>query len=604
MPGGLARSIRLNVLERSAIALSDAGIPSLHPGLVQMMAPEGMIRLADFIGCDAGDLIRQAGIRHDRSVEFDGLHLPRGDIELERRRVAPTTLGTLPFHRSSWLMRTLPFCPVSLERMVDTCPRCEVALGWSRCWGIETCERCRELVPPSPDAALPADWAEDYRLFAELLSLDHVARNGALEQLPEQLRQIAPGTLIQMVIRLGATCRPEPIKNVRRECVAQLPPQTIAGIIATGMSMLRAWPTSFTDWAGASLAEHIDDLPGYHSIRGDIRRLGNGRFEDAVQAELVRAAMPSEFGSFYRSAPAAEFMTGLELKGIAHLRPAQLKLVRSGIEDRRLPSIDRQRSQYNVKKAREFVARYHDSRKLEHLTFELMLPTYAIEQMICLGMIDEEGDELVRLARGGLCAKSDAVDTLVARLRRKASVAERPGDAVSLAVAARCIGGREKPWAEIFRALLGGRIAFWVSEKAAITTRTIKVQRTSLMRFQRVAFRRTNHPGFPFSPTFAKFEAEDILNIPAKTLKPLIDAGHLEFRRERGRHVADIDVVLDLARDMVAFAELGAHTGWSYWHACDETDRLGIGRFGVGWCRHGLVDHGLIPGPNAQDLAA
>lgn len=594
IPGGLARSIRLNVLERASVALSDARLPQRRIGLTQLMTADELTSLATFLRCDPEPMIRQAGIVGDGTVAFGDLHLLRGDVELDRRRIAPRTLRDMPFHRHEWLIRLLPYCPVSLERLVEACPECGSALTWSRCWGIGVCEWCRTPVAPSPDQGLEEAFADGYRLFSHMLSPVQQTRHDALGRLPEQLRQIVPGTLVNMAIRLGQVCRPEPIRYIRRAGITQLAPNLLADVIATGTSMLRGWPDTFIAWGTDNLASRIDDLPGYHGIRTDIRRLGNPRFESETQASLVRDALPHEFASFARSAPVADFMTGLELKTVAHLRPNQLALLRPSLEDRRLPSIRRQRSQFNPDKVLQFGAKYHESRKLTDLTFELMLPLYALEQMVCDGELDEERDELVRLARGATCVTGGALDKLVRRIRSKQSRNEKPESVVSLAAASRRIGGRQKPWSAIFRALRKGQISFWL-DGDKVTSRSILVHPASLARFEGMTFRREDHPAFQFTNTCAKFEAEEILNLAPKNLEPFIEAGHLAFRPEGRRLVTDLCDVLDLAARMVAFAELAAHTGWTYWRACDETDELGLGRIGIGWCRATLVSTRLVP---------
>src|SRR3546814_9913891 len=74
-------------------------------------------------------------------------------------------------HRAAWLLGLLPYCPLSLERLVDECPNCPgKKLGWRRSWGIANCERCGELVPPSSAAPLIPEHIENYRLFADLIS--------------------------------------------------------------------------------------------------------------------------------------------------------------------------------------------------------------------------------------------------------------------------------------------------------------------------------------------------------------------------------------------------------------------------------------------------
>lgn len=245
-------------------------------------------------------------------------------------------------------------------------------------------------------------------------------------------------------------------------------------------------------------------------------------------------------------------------------------------------------------RARPFGGKYHNSTVLSGLTFTFMAPTYAIEQMICLGLLPREDDELVQTARGGACvtggAAQDLADRIVGRRRRT----RMPASAVPLRVASRRIGGREKPWGAIFERLRSGDVECWIDGDAP-TFRSVMVHPTSLAAFQQVVFRREDHPGFPFSPGYAKCEVEEVLNQALKRSKDLIERGDLAFGVAGGRHVANCDRVIDLAARIASFAELAAHTGLRYHDAADEMERLGVPRVGASWCRPTLVDHGLIP---------
>lgn len=594
IPGVLARGIRRNVLERSTIAFFDAGIVPRKAGLTQVMPEAELRRLAAFTGASADDLIRQSGVLNNDTAGFGDLVLPRGDIEFERRRIAPRTLRGSPFHRSAWMMRLLPYCPESLERLVDTCPDCSVALAWSRCWGIGICEWCRQPVPPSPEARLPDRHSHDYRLFAGLLSLTEAERRQALTSLPDRLHQMEPGVLVHMAIRLGQACRPEPVGGVRRESVYKLPAPQLAGIATLGTAMLRDWPSSFIDWSASALSEHLNDLGRYHVVRQSIRRLGDVRFEHPAQAALVREAVPSEFANFVRSAPGADFLTGADMMKITYLRNRQVRLIRDGLEERRLPGVKRVRSQYHPARSQAFFEKYRNSTTIDHLTFRLMLPTYAVEQLICDDALDREGDELVERARGGACVTAGALDSLIERLRRRSSMSALHPSALPLRVAAQRIGGRLKPWGAIFRDLLDGRLQFWIVGDA-VQSRTIFVLAASLAPYQSRVFRADKHPDFPFSAMCAKIEAEEILNMSPRYLNRYADAGSIAFQPVGRRLAASIDDVVHLAAQMVSFAELSAHTGWTYGDARSATRSLGLTKLGTSWSREEVTRLQLVP---------
>src|SRR3546814_3501712 len=115
----------------------------------------------------------------------------REDILLDRRRISPLTLQTSEHHRAAWLLGLLPYCPLSLERLVDECPNCPgKKLGWRRSWGIANCERCGELVPQSSAAPLIPEHIENYSLFADLISFSPERRRLALAQVPAEVQEI------------------------------------------------------------------------------------------------------------------------------------------------------------------------------------------------------------------------------------------------------------------------------------------------------------------------------------------------------------------------------------------------------------------------------
>src|SRR3546814_412480 len=128
------------------------------------------------------------------------------------------SLQTSEHHRAAWLLGLLPYCPLSLERLVDECPNCPgKKLGWRRSWGIANCERCGELVPPSSAAPLIPEHIENYRLFADLISFSPERRRLALAQVPAEVQALQPQTPLNCVIRLGAICRPDPVVWLKSE---------------------------------------------------------------------------------------------------------------------------------------------------------------------------------------------------------------------------------------------------------------------------------------------------------------------------------------------------------------------------------------------------
>lgn len=605
IPGALAKGIRDNVLERASIFFNDAGLAQRHAGLTQVMPGSETEKLAQFMQCDAEALASRVGVRTSERassslVQFGDLRLYGADVELKRRRVAPLTLRDQPFHRDAWLFSLLPYCPVSLERLVDRCTVCDLAIGWKRCWGIGECEWCRTLLPPSEHPHLPNELADDYRFFAALLCPRERIRRAAKLQLPAVLHDVAPGSLVTMVLRLGQICRADPILGAPRRSMARLDSQVLSSVIIAGTSMIRSWPDSFAGWARDEFEKQRDDLAGHHRVRAKIKRLGNAKLEDHAQARLIQKALPREFGSFVHSAAAGRFITATEFKLRTSVKQDSLDLIREELEDQRLPGLARVRSQLNVERVEEFAERYRTAIRLCRLTFELMLPPYAIEQLVCLGVIPQEHNKAVRIARHGMCVQRASADQLLDDLRQHALAGTAPAEAAALETAARQIGGREKPWGAIFDELRKGRIEFWVSGEK-VTSRTIRVRPASLAHFQAITFRPADYQSFPFSTTVNNTEVEEILNVPAKYLPMLVEAKLLPGRIEKAVNKAD---VLRLAHLMVSPAELGFAMSQHPRPAGRAVSKLGVRRVGCGWSRADLVELGVFPVSCLQERRA
>lgn len=599
IPGALVKGIRTNVLERTSVMFDDTGLPRRKAGFVQMMPAEELEQVARFMRCDADALIARAGTivrrtHRSASIHFGDLRLDTGDIDFERRRIAPTTLRDHPHHREAWLFTLLPYCPVSLERLVGECTTCETALAWSRGWGIGVCEWCRKPVPPSAEPSLASQFAADYRLFADLLSPRASVRKSAMLQLPAALQELAPGSVVSMALRLGRTCRPDPLDGVRRHSLSRLGAPLLASIITTGTRLMRSWPDGFKAWARAGFERNAGDLEGHHRVRAQIKRLGNPKVEDAAQARLVREALPQEFASFVHSAASGDFVTATQFKLRTSVKQQHLELIREELEERRLPGRTRVRSQLNAARVDEFDTRYRTSLRLRRLTFQLDLPTYALEQMVCLGLLPAEQDTAVRTARHGMCVQQASVDALIEQVRDGRSRAAAPLDAIPIRAAARGMGGREKPWAAIFQALCKGQIEFWLCDDA-VSSKSILVRPASLSRFQAQRFNPRDFPDFPFSTTINHNEAGEILNLTFAYMSWLIEDGHLSFEQRGTILVAPKKDVLDLARKMVSPAELGYAMGMTSRAAGREAEAMGVRRIGPGWSRRDLEDFYLVP---------
>jgi len=159
-------------------------------------------------------------------MTFEDLVLSRSRFETRRRRIASIALAAGGRHRVGWMDRLLPYCPETLERLVDSCSECAGPLLWTGAGRIDVCGRCGETVQPSAAAPLPAALAEDYRAFAGLSSPIRGYRLPILAALPVRLAGVPCGTLSRLAFTSGASSTILASNPAPRRPGAAVPPHT------------------------------------------------------------------------------------------------------------------------------------------------------------------------------------------------------------------------------------------------------------------------------------------------------------------------------------------------------------------------------------------
>ena len=274
-------------------------------------------------------------------VDFNGLVLPRGHLELSRRRISPIALIDSAHHRQSWLMTVLPFCPETLELLVDTCPLCGFTLGWVNAVGIGRCENCLKTIPPSALPSLPEDLAENYRLFAGLLSLRPSERAGSVASMPPRLRQLTPGELARLAMRCGLDCVDSGGKRAWQTRAGRLPPERIAHTVAQGISLLRSWPHGIAAWAEDQLARATDENACRRDLKRRISRIAWGDSRFSNQRSLLGEIFPKLEAPSKRSTVDSAFYTGRKAKPWSEIYEALISQqiafwLEGGIDTKRL----------------------------------------------------------------------------------------------------------------------------------------------------------------------------------------------------------------------------------------------------------------------------
>ena len=615
IPGAVARGVRQHVLVRTAPVLEAAGVHLRHIGLSQIATPEELERLAFVARCPANDLIERAGERlvgrnynKSSAARFGRLVIPRAYLEFNRRRIGPVTLESEPYHRASWMNLLLPYCPESLERLVDRCNHCEQPLGWFHSHGVEHCDGCGLLVDPCAEEFLPQHLGDEYRLFASLSSPDARAVEEACAQMPATLSALSPASLVRLVLLVGRLIHPD-VGPTSARGVTRLPAPALAMIVCSATALLRSWPNGFRSWVAAQLVSLSGSPSALEALRAKIKRLADGRREPEDLVRAVTTAMPDlhrhaahAFASdrrYYLYIPVRR-MLGLSADGMAALKKC------FGIKFLKLNTGKKEQGQFDVEQIDGLVPVFRDSICTSACAEAFRLPHYAIEQLCAAGLIEWEDHPVLLATAPAPKVRGASVRRLTEELAEKAQDANSdtdrtPADCVTLAVASRRIGGRLKPWASIIDALRTGRIDFWMEgDKPTITS--IYIRAGEMARFDAIVDEAAP-VGLAASTVVSQRDAAEILNLAPKNMLALCDTLHLRFVRKGPALVAPLADVLATAAKFIWNVEIAWHLGAHHKRVDKILTARGIDPSSPGWPRQRLNSEGIISqAPTDEDI--
>jgi hypothetical protein len=126
----------------------------------------------------------------------------------------------------------------------------------------------------------------------------------------------------------------------------------------------------------------------------------------------------------------------------------------------------RPKVQYDRASTTDFIERLNASARPTTIEGLLGIPRYAVEQLVCLGELRHEDHPAIALLHGGL--RIAAFSTYFEGLIDAGSTGLAPSEALTLSRAMRRIGGRDKPWGEILRAMRSGHLEFCWRPKGSV----------------------------------------------------------------------------------------------------------------------------------------
>lgn len=570
--GAVYRATSRHALPSIFPVLREAGIPRKSVNFIQLLSKEQIAALADIIRCDPDRLGRDAGVRQGNAapdergrqrIRFGELMIEGCHLDHRSRRFSSSSLRASPHHRTDWLNRLLPYCPFSFELLHDACPSCSEKLGWTKPFEISFCENCETDLLGFSAPFLEHSLRRDYRAFAELCSLEQHRRKAVLDSLPSSIRNTPPGTLVRTVLHVGQfVCGNDPVPETH---LSRLPPSDLAQIVSTGMRSLHEWPDHFQSWVASEANKRRNDRSRYSALNRSLRLFARQIEKEPGGQKLIANVLPGfvpgasntaePVGAHYSMA-AAKKRLQTDYNRIRML--CDKGLIKNSVFERSDGTISRML----LDAGRVDQIAYDLDRVVHHWEFwtAFRLPSYAIEQLICLEVIKGLTDQAIVALRNEAMIPRGELDQLTHAIKKRARKSSPPSSARSLRVLSHEIGGRMKPWGIIWKALINGDLPFWTRREGS-STQHILVQPDAWANLKAMSFDRHAFPDFPFKTFMNNCDLSEILNLQPKETIAIRQDGLLEPKAYKLTLRYEVEDVLDLAVRYVSTTELMRRSG-------------------------------------------
>jgi hypothetical protein len=146
LAGFVVRATARNHFRIPLSALRDAGIKTVRLGSLCSRSSSLAASIAAWAGTQNVETLARMFLQpidgRKGWIDFFGEPLRAIYRQPEKRRVAPATLKKQGYAKAVWTLHPLSFDPSTKERLIDSCPQCKRALGWTRTYGVAYCDYC------------------------------------------------------------------------------------------------------------------------------------------------------------------------------------------------------------------------------------------------------------------------------------------------------------------------------------------------------------------------------------------------------------------------------------------------------------------------------
>jgi hypothetical protein len=484
-----------------------------------------------------------------RMLNLFGTAIPRDFLQFSYRRFAPKALSMSAHHRGLWQVRHLPICTETWVYLEERCPNpnCRRRQVWRRTAGIDLCDYCAEPLTRAQAAPVPENMRDALAMLVGLIHHNPDKRRIARRHLPPELRDLGGGHLLELACALAQVIdqRVGSLLNQRSLCLDSARDIVVPTLAAT-WPFLAGWPRA--------IEEHVADKlnTGGRNKGGSARKgfyevltnRSNPRWSPDVQNVLSQLFDRCRIARS-RGVTIAELtkLTGADRQTLFETRKAGRLPIFLALDGIRLQVL------VNREAVAAILARNRPRLRLVHAAEMLGVPTYAIRELVHVGLVEEipvppgRGDYLqLAVCRDGMYAL---------RTKLKGRLAQsNTANSVRLAEAMRQIGGRPKPWARVLRAIADGELTASLAEGEAPLAQRITIDSQGVLSLP------CFHPTSSMDWSGCMVTKTDLAEI--MSIRPPHFSRHSEFLLGPGPAFREItmDTALDLAQTYISTGEM------------------------------------------------
>lgn len=525
---------------------------------------------------------------------FYGSSIDKRFLVHNERRFSPASISENETHLAVWDLQPFPFCERSGQLLTARCPdpNCGRIQRWYHSNGIGLCDICGEPLANATSATVPSEDLPDLRTALGLVHPDADRRSASADELPDRLRHIPGGNLLDLLVAVAGVHSPDlRCPSMKRALRSNADPLAICAAVAAAWRILREWPTAFQRLASERIATRPGRFgDGNKGATKDMLDLDDSPATPPVLVKIVADLRNfiTEHGKRYGigTNPASRSMPFMTRDLAAARRRGDLSTIFALVKGEPQPLLD-------LSELTKLTRSLAFSSTMTDAALRLGISVDGVCQLVALGRLDESSARTLRRKGDEPRVTNASVDDVLSKLEEgseTASCFDVDEAGIPLSTIMRSIGGGHKPWGAIVTSLLDGRFRYRIKPGKNPIVRRIVVE-PAMMRWSR-SIDRSPPDGTATFSAMSRSDAMSVLNLHERHANVLDRWRPSATCRTR----IPTEPLLEMAAELISLGEMTARMGCS----AIEADRLlqehHIEREGP-WCKRREVEIAFFAAP-------